>query len=76
MGLVHIFSDYMSQFYDLWFAVLIHQVIKDPIHKLQRLINFFHCVTLLISGALTFGLSQFNTFGVQVNYKEISNILI
>ncbi len=34
MGLLTTFCDYASQFYALWFAVLIKQIIKDPIHKL------------------------------------------
>jgi hypothetical protein len=34
MGLITVFADYMSQFYALWFAVLIKMVIKDPIHRL------------------------------------------
>lgn len=34
MGFITTFFDYMSQFYALWFAVLIKMIIKDPIHKL------------------------------------------
>ena len=34
MGFLTTFCDYMSQFYALWFAVLIKMIIKDPIHKL------------------------------------------
>jgi len=64
MGFVHTFCDYMSQFYALWFAVIIKQVIKDPIHKLKRLINLFHLMTFVIAGGLTLTLSKFHTFGV------------
>lgn len=67
MGLARTFCDYMSQFYALWFAVVIKQVIKDPIHKLQKLICFFHVITLIIAACLTMVLSLFNTFGVQVS---------
>ena len=34
MGFITTFFDYMSQFYALWFAVLIKMIVKDPIHKL------------------------------------------
>ena len=34
MGFLTTFCDFASQFYALWFAVLIKQIIKDPIHKL------------------------------------------
>lgn len=34
MGFITTFFDYMSQFYALWFAVLIKMIIIDPIHKL------------------------------------------
>lgn len=64
MGFITTFFDYMSQFYALWFAVLIQQIIKDPIHKIGQLIMFFHFVTLGLSAALTAILAQFNTFGV------------
>ena len=64
MGFVHTLCDYMSQFYALWFAVLIKQVIKDPIHKMKRMINTFHLLTILIAGGLTITLSKFHTFGV------------
>lgn len=64
MGFVHTFCDYMSQFYALWFAVLIKQVIKDPIHKMKRMINTIHVLTILIAGGLTLTLSKFHTFGV------------
>jgi hypothetical protein len=64
MGFVHTLCDYMSQFYALWFAVLIKQVTKDPIHKMKRMINTFHLLTILIAGGLTLTLSKFHTFGV------------
>jgi hypothetical protein len=64
MGLTRTFCDYMSQFYALWFAVSIKLIVKDPIHKLQKVICFFHVITLCLAGALTGVLSLFNTFGV------------
>lgn len=67
MGLLTTFFDYMSEFYALWFAVIIKQIIKDPIHKLQKLILFFHVITFIVSAFLTGVLAQFNTFGVQVS---------
>lgn len=36
MGTTKVFCDYMSQLYSLWLAVLIKQILKDPIHKLTR----------------------------------------
>ena len=65
MGFTQTFCDYMSQFYALWFAVVMKQVVKDPISKHQKQICFFHMATLAISGTLTAVLSFFNTFGVQ-----------
>ena len=65
-GMVRTFCDYMSQFYALWFAVMIKQVIKDPIHRLSKLLLFFHIITFIIAAVLTSILSTFNTFGVQV----------
>jgi len=53
MGLLTTFFDYMSEFYALWFAVIIKQIIKDPIHKLQKLILFFHVITFIVSAFLT-----------------------
>jgi hypothetical protein len=70
MGLARTFCDYMSQFYALWFAVAIKLIVKDPIHKLQKAICFFHVITFLISALLTGTLSLFNTFGVQVCYNS------
>lgn len=67
MGFITTFFDYMSQFYALWFAVLIKMIIKDPIHKLQKAIMFFHIITISLSALLTLVLSRFNTFGVQVS---------
>lgn len=67
MGAISVFCDYMSQFYALWFAVLIQQIIKDPIHRLKKLICFFHTITFIISCSLMIIVSKFNTFGVQVS---------
>jgi len=53
MGFLTTFFDYMSQFYALWFAVLIKMIIKDPIHKLQKAICFFHAITFILSAILT-----------------------
>ncbi len=53
MGLLTTFFDYMSQFYALWFAVLIQHIVKDPIHKIGKLIGFFHFITLVLSATLT-----------------------
>lgn len=64
-GLLETFCDYMSMFYALWFAVIIKAVIKDPIHRLNSLLNFFHVITFLISVVLTSILGYFNSFGVQ-----------
>jgi hypothetical protein len=64
MGTFSTFFDYMSQFYALWFAIVIQQIIKDPIHKLQRMICFFHVITFLIACVLITIVSKFNTFGV------------
>ena len=70
MGFLTTFFDYMSQFYALWFAVIIYQIIKDPIHRLQKRICFFHIITVVIAGTLVGILSSFNTFGVEVRLNE------
>lgn len=64
MGGLTTFFDYMSQFYALWFAVLIKMIIKDPIHNLQKAIFFFHIITFVLAATLTGILAQFNPFGV------------
>ncbi len=73
MGFLTTFFDYMSQFYALWFAVLIQHIVKDPIHKIGKLIGFFHFITLLLSATLTAILAQFNSFGVQVSQRVNSS---
>jgi len=64
MGAVSTFFDYMSQFYALWFAIVIQQIIKDPIHRMQKMICFFHTITFIIACVLITIVSSFNTFGV------------
>jgi hypothetical protein len=64
MGFITTFFNYMSQFYALWFAVLIQQIIKDPMHSVAGLIMIFHMLTFCLSAGLTAILAQFNTFGV------------
>lgn len=63
-GMLSTFCDYMSMFYALWFAVIIKAVIKDPIHRLTSLLNFFHVITFLIAVVLTSILAYFNSFGI------------
>ena len=68
LGVMSTFADYMSQFYALWFAVVIQQIIKDPIHKLQKLIYFFHAITVVLALCLTLLMAKWNSFGVQVSF--------
>eukprot|EP00347_Sterkiella_histriomuscorum_P012117 403369830 len=64
-GLIKTFIDFLSQFYALWLAVLIKQILKDPIHKINRYIIFYHALTFFISTILTFMMSLSNQFGVE-----------
>lgn len=65
-GSVAIFTSFLSQFYCLFLAVLIKQVLKDPIHRLNRYIYFYHFLTILISLLLTGVIALANNFGVEV----------
>lgn len=66
-GGVNIFTSFLSQFYCLWLAVLIKQILKDPIHRLNRYIYTYHIITILISLGMTFMIKAANNFGVEVN---------
>ena len=65
-GSIAIFTSFLSQFYCLFLAVLIKQVLKDPIHRLNRYIYFYHFLTIFISLLLTGIISLANNFGVEV----------
>ena len=59
-------TNFLSQFYILWVAVLIKQVIKDPIHRLSRYKHFYNVLTIIICLILTGIISIANNFGVEV----------
>lgn len=62
-----VFCDYMAQLYSFWLAILIKQIIKDPIHKLSRLIYVYHVITVFVSILLTLFLGIVNNYGVEVS---------
>ena len=66
-GAIRIFFDFLSQFYCLWLAVLIKQILKDPIHRLNRYIWIYNAITIIVSLGLTGVISIFNQFGVEVS---------
>lgn len=70
-GSIAIFTSFLSQFYCLFLAVLIKQVLKDPIHRLNRYIYFYHFLTIFISLALTGIISLVNNFGVEVRCSKV-----
>ena len=74
-GVIKILIYYLSQFYALWLAVLIKQILKDPIHRLNRFIIFYHGITFLIAILLTILLSTSNDFGVEVGLNFSSQYL-
>lgn len=71
LGVIKILVYYLSQFYALWLAVLIKQILKDPIHRLNRYIIFYHIVTFLVAIILTIALSATNDFGVEVFHFDL-----
>lgn len=66
-GGLSLFTNFLSQFYILWVAVLIKQVLKDPIHRLSRYKHFYNVLTILICLILTGIISIANNFGVEVS---------
>jgi hypothetical protein len=65
-GALAIFAGFLSQFYCLWLAVLIKQILKDPIHRLNKFMYCYHFVTISVSVILTLLISTVNNFGVEV----------
>ena len=74
-GGLSIFTSFLSQFYCLWMAVLIKQILKDPIHRLNRYIYFYNFLTFLISVVLTAMIYATNSFGVEVSIS-CTNLLL
>jgi hypothetical protein len=66
LGVVKVFCDYMAQLYSFFLAILIKQIIKDPIHKLSKVIYLYHFITITVSLLLTVGLGIINNYGVEV----------
>jgi hypothetical protein len=65
-GAISLFTNFLSQFYCLWVAVLIKQVLKDPIHRLNRFKHLYNVLTIVICLVLTGIISIANNFGVEV----------
>lgn len=66
-GFIKSFVDFLSQFYTLWLAVLIKQILKDPIHRLNRYMILYHILTILICMLLCLYVQLANGFGVEVS---------
>ncbi|CDW91170.1 saicar synthase-like protein [Stylonychia lemnae] len=64
-GFIKTIVDFLCQFYCLWLAVLIKQILKDPIHRLNRYIYFYHGLTFIICMLLVFYVQLSNGFGVE-----------
>ena len=74
MGMGKVCCDYMSQLYALWLAVLIKQILKDPIHKLHRQIWCYHITTIIVSFSLTMMMGLVYDYGVEVKRIRITGI--
>jgi hypothetical protein len=76
-GFIKTLVDFLCQFYTLWLAVLIKQILKDPIHRLNRYIIFYHVLTVLICLLLAAYVQTINGFGVEVSpYKVFYDTLV
>ena len=64
--MIRVFCDYTAQLYTFWLAVLIKQIIKNPIAKLNALIKVYHAVTIVLAILLTTFVGTVSTFGVEV----------
>jgi hypothetical protein len=73
-GFIKTLVDFLCQFYTLWLAVLIKQILKDPIHRLNRYIIFYHVLTVLICLLLAAYVQTINGFGVEVSLVRYSMI--
>lgn len=49
----------------MWIAILINQILKDPIHKLMKYIVLYHIITIVSSLVFTGFLEYNNKFGVE-----------
>lgn len=65
-GVIKTLVYFLSQFYALWLAVLIKQILKDPIHRMTRYLIFYHILTFFVAIILTIILSVSNDFGIEV----------
>jgi protein-S-isoprenylcysteine O-methyltransferase Ste14 len=65
-GVCKVFCDFMAQMYAFWLALLIKQVIKDPIHKLKGKIILYHIITVVVSLVMTASIMASHEFGVEV----------
>ena len=70
IGFCKVICDFMAQIYAFFLALLITQVLKDPIHKLQGYIYLYHAITITISLALTLSLLFGHQFGVEVSQSH------
>ena len=59
----------MSQMYALWLAVLIKQIIKDPIRKLKGFIALYHVITAVCTLVFVVLIAISNQFGVEENLQ-------
>ena len=78
-GALALFAGFLSQFYCLWLAVLIKQILKDPIHRLNKFMYCYHFVTISVSIILTLLISAVNNFGVEVtliSFTQIGNFVM
>jgi hypothetical protein len=66
-GFIKTIVNFLSLFYTLWLAVLIKQILKDPIHRLNRYMILYHFLTVLACVLLSLYVSRVNGYGVEVS---------
>ena len=75
-GALRNFIGFLSMFYVLWIAVMLKQIIKDPIHRMKRYKVFYHTFTVIISLGLTTLIYSSNEFGVEVRKYTFKQSLL
>lgn len=68
MGMIKVFSDFLSVFYCLFIGLLVRQVIKNPIEKLKKYTMAAHFVSWSVSFVLTLILVFYAKFGVEDDF--------
>jgi len=66
IGVAKVFTDFMSMFYTFFIALLIKQIISNPIDKIRKYSIAYHVIAFLCSLTLTIVFVIADKFGVEV----------